>query len=271
MPRFERCSAGRSMLLPLAALLCTSLFALPSSAERVCLSHPWTGAQVENAGTAALIALAQWVEPTLDGAPSMRSALRVSQPDLCLDPELFGARGYLEVEERQILIDANVSAGLQRGILLHELRHLDQLARGFCPNNMLSLSENARATIATEADASATSLVLAWQLRADGDPLAWNALAAWETQADIAQRFEDEIRAGADVPVAAAAAFAQWYESPDRRDSYHLASCSDYLDREDRGHLLRGREALPDDFFDRLCVLPDGRPYPCVEPPLSAR
>lgn len=212
-----------------------------------------------------------WLEPTLREAPSVAVALEGLAPVLCVAGRIDGAEGYLDVEQREIVLNGQAEPGLQRGILLHELRHLDQLARGFCPGNVLTVRDNARATYALEADASAVSLMLAWQRRAAGDAAAWEALADWPQQADIAVRFSEEMAAGADLPDAVAAAFDQWYARPDRRESYYLASCSDYLDREDRGRLLRGTATLPGDFLARLCLLPDGRPYPCVEPAFGRR
>ncbi|THD84760.1 hypothetical protein E7811_03255 [Aliigemmobacter aestuarii] len=251
------------------AVACLSLFSVEAEAGDACLPAPWDAAAAQQAAIPELAALALWVEPVLAAAPSMEKALRTVAPDLCLSTRLFGARGYLDVEGPRIVIDLRVPVSLRRGILLHELRHLDQLLRGFCPANDLTPLDNSRATYALEADASAVSLLLAWQLRAKGDATAWEALAAWPQQADIAAQFAAAAEAGADLPAAAALAFAQWYAGQERRELYYLSSCSDYLDREDRGHLLRGSARLSGDFFQRLCVLPDGRPYRCAEPGLS--
>lgn len=256
---------GRAAL----AVACLSLFPAQSEAGDACLSAPWDAEAAQQAAIPELAALALWVEPVLAAAPALEKAVNGVAPDLCLSAGLDGARGYLDVEGLRIVIDLRVPVSLRRGILLHELRHLDQLLRGFCPANDLAPLDNSRATYALEADASAVSLLLAWQLRAKGDATAWEALAAWPQQADIAARFAAAAEAGADLPAAAAMAFAQWYAGQERRELYHLSSCSDYLDREDRGHLLRGSARLPGDFFQRLCVLPDGRPYPCAEPGLS--
>jgi hypothetical protein len=238
------------------------LLAAPVQAQPVCVTFPWSAAEADP----AIAALVRWVAPTLADAPAMAASLAQVAPDLCLSPQVDGAQGYLDPLRQQIVLDVRAAPDLQRGILLHELRHLEQFARGYCPANDLALQDNARATFAVEADASAVSLLLAWQRRGGGDASAWNALAAWPQQADIAARFAAEIGSGADLPAAAAAAFAQWYALPERRDAYYQASCSDYFDREDQGNLLRGSARLPADFLTVLCILPDGRPYPCVEP-----
>lgn len=250
-------------------VLWISLLAGSAQAQQVCLSHPWATTIDSRAADAGLVDLARWLDPTFAMAPGMAGAVALIAPDLCLSEGLDGAIGYLDAERRQIVVDVRAAPALQRGILLHELRHLQQLVLGYCPSNALGVKDNARATFAMEADASAVSLLLAWQRRADGDPSAWDALAAWPQQADMAARFVREMAQGADLPTAAAAAFAQWYASEERRDQYYRASCSDYLDREDRDKLLRGSGHLPDDFIARLCILPDGRPYPCAEPALD--
>lgn len=254
------------MIRRAVASLLTCLLASPAAADRICLAYPWSAPAAAGATEAGLRVLGQWLGPTLAEAPALAAAVAQVAPDLCLSTRLDGALGFFDAEAGQIVLDPDASPALQRGILLHELRHIDQFGRGFCPGNTLAPAENARATFAMEADASAVSLMLAWQRRAAGDPSAWEALADWPQQADIAARFAAEIAAGADLRAAAAAAFAQWYADPVRRDSYHLSSCSAYLDREDQGHLLRGDGALPGDFLARLCLLPDGAPYPCAEP-----
>jgi hypothetical protein len=254
------------MIRSAAATLLIGLMAAPAAAERACLAFPWTGPAASTGAMSDIVALGQWLGPTLAEAPAIAAALAQVSPDLCLAPRLDGAMGFMDAEGRQIVLGLEAAPGLRRGILLHELRHLDQFARGYCPGNDLAPDENARATLAIEADASAVSLMLAWQRRVAGDASAWEALAEWPQQADIAARFAAEMAAGADLRAAVAAAFVQWYADPARRESYHLASCSDYFDREDDGHLLRGDGALPADFLAWLCVLPDGTPYPCAVP-----
>lgn len=251
--------------------LLIGLVAHPAAGGETCLSAPYRVAEDADGLRIEIAALALWLEPTLAGAPSLSEAFAALQPDLCLSVGIEGAAGYLDIETRRIVLDARAAPGLQRGILLHEMRHLDQFHRGFCPDNTLTLRENARATFAVEADASAVSLLLAWQRRALGDAAAWEALAVWPQQADIAATLADAFAAGVDLPEAAAMAFAQWYAQGARRQTYYAVSCGDYLEREDRGRLPRGGATLPPDFLERLCVLPDGRPYACAEPALGWR
>lgn len=205
--------------------------------------------------------------PALARDPEMAAAMTALAPEICLQTPLRDLVGCLDPTRPRITLRGDTPDGLLWGALLHELRHLDQLARGFCPDNTLTMRENARATFALEADASAVSLAMAWALRAAGDAEVREALAAWPQQGDIAAAFADAEQRSGDPAIATAAAFAEWYASSERRESYYLAACSDYLDREDSGGLLPGRAQLPAGFFDRSCRMPDGGSYPCIAPP----
>ena len=240
-------------------------FAGPAAAElRICLPAPWTAEEGDAAAEVAVLMAS--LAPALDRFPEIGKALARLRPEVCLVSPLRGMVGWLDPGPPRITLRADAPEGLLRGVLLHELRHLDQFARGFCPDNVLTMREGARATFALEADASAVSLAMAWVLRDAGDTAPWQALAAWPEQADIAAVFAATLEASGDMAAAAAAAFAQWYEGPNLRESYYLAACGDYLDREDIGHLLPGRARLDREFLDRVCRLPDGLPFPCAEP-----
>jgi len=186
-------------------------------------------------------------------------------PTICLVKIADDAHGVFDATTKNVLLERGLSDGLLAGILLHELRHADQFNRGFCPSNDVSMEENARGVAAMEADASATSLMAAWELRQKGRPAAWNALALWDTQKDIAEAFSREMSRSGDTSLAVSAAFSQWYASEYRTESYYIASCSDYLDRQDTEHLLPSYDLLPGDFLDNLCTLPDGSVYPCED------
>lgn len=103
----------------------------PALADRTGVAWPWSGGDPDP----ALPEMVEWLPPALDDAPA-----------LCITPRIDGAEGYLNVESREIVLDGGTAPDLQRGVLLHELRHLDQLARGFCPGNALSLRDIARAS-----------------------------------------------------------------------------------------------------------------------------
>jgi hypothetical protein len=70
------------------------------------------------------------------------------------------------------------------------------------------------------------------------------------------QSSEDEVRA-------ARAAFVQWYRSPWRIENYHNSCYLGYVDILDETKRVPQYAPLPEDYFDELCVLPDGRNYGC--------
>lgn len=184
----------------------------------------------------------------------------------CLTDTLLTERGYYEPDERLIVLARDMSPGLTLAVAVHELRHVEQFDIGICPSLDLSMKEHVRLVFAMEADASVTSLVVAADLRMQGKPMMWNALASWPMQADLAARFDRILDETSDVGLAASAAFEAWYDSDVRRDSYYVAVCSSYLDQIDREHPLPKYGSLSGAYFDDLCRLPDGRPYKCRGP-----
>jgi len=197
--------------------------------------------------------------------PALLAVLDSRRPALCLSESLIEARAYYEPETNRIVLASGMGAGLTLAMLVHELRHLYQFDGGFCPSDSLAMKDFARGVFAMEADANAVSLMVAWHLRSGGESRMWSALETWPMTADIAARFVRSMTATGDVPAAAAAAFDQWYASDIRREKYYVAACSDYLERSDRAHALPSYRPLPADFLSRLCLLPDGRTYPCIE------
>jgi hypothetical protein len=256
----EAAVASRVLLTCLVLLA----FAVPTAlAADTCLPAPYESPSGKD--QMHLQALLEGVRPVINTAPSLAAALEEMTPDLCLADRLDNAEGYLDLDRLRIVLQRNLPSDLQRAILLHELRHLDQIHRGLCPADTLAIREHARAVFAMEADASAVSLALAWDERQHGRVAIWDALLAWPSQADIAARYEEARLAGADTAAATAAAFDQWYRADDRRERYYLDSCSAYLDRQEASRALAAHDPLPEDFLERLCRLPDGGPYPCVE------
>jgi hypothetical protein len=247
-----------------ALLLSAATLAGTAEASLHCLRAPWTATLTED--QRAIRALLDSLAPALSRHPSLAEGIDRLRPTFCLDDPNVETQGYLVIERMLIVLNRDLAPGLQRGILLHELRHLDQVARGMCPTPDLSMRENARATFAIEADASAVSLHIAWDLKTMGDPAPWLALADWASQTDIAAHYSKVMEQTGDGAVATAAAFAQWYDGPDRVERYYVASCSDYLDRQDRTRALPTSGTLDPEYFTRLCRLPDDTPYPCVEP-----
>jgi hypothetical protein len=232
----------------------------PATATETCQPYPFDDAPP------ALRAILDLAAPALQRFPDYPAALDAARPVLCLDDAPFGARGYLDVDGNRIVISADLSEHEQMVILLHELRHLQQIGEGFCPAASLSMAENARAVFALEADAMAVTTLVAWTLRQDGQTEAWQALTDWALYADIPDAFQQAIDRGAEETGASAAAFYQWYGSDWRRESYYIAACSDYLDLQDAAHALPQYQLLPPEFLSSLCRLPDGTSYPCAEP-----
>ncbi|WP_135501919.1 DUF6782 family putative metallopeptidase [Roseovarius aestuariivivens] len=223
-------------------------------------------APFEDQSVPAVASLVVQARKDVAGFPSLESALNDPALEICLSDKLILELGYMLVSPRRIVISSLAAPDLRRAIVVHELRHLDQVRSGACPRPGLSMEENARAVMANEADANAVSLLVAWEGRQDGKEALWDALKAWDSTKDIVARFEEAMTAGDGAAGAAAAAFAQWYASEARVERYYLSSCSDYLDREDQDHRLPSYGTLSDRYFRQLCILPGGAAYDCSDP-----
>lgn len=250
----KRC---RASCLAIASML----GALPSVAGEVCLPPPY------KAETGEISILATRLADSLAAFPSLAEALVEQAPTLCLDDSLYEELGYYEPKTNRIVLRAGLDQGFQLAILVHEIRHLEQYGRDICPTPAMVVSDYIRSRLALEADAAAIGVYVAWKLREAGTPGPWESLRGWQTHEDLVTRFATEIEKGRDEVAATAATYAQWFEGRERLDIYGFAICSNYLDALDRDNLLPGKQTLPDDYADRLCVLPDGRPYDCVVPP----
>ncbi|WP_298566037.1 DUF6782 family putative metallopeptidase [uncultured Aliiroseovarius sp.] len=252
----------RFLVAPLLAALptlCSGQTSVPPTTS--CLvpaTEPATSADQEQISQlhAAIAPVLDTVFRGLDASPD-------KMPKICLTDFAHTSLGEYVGAEHTIVLQRDMPNALKQGILLHELRHADQFRRGFCPSNDISMEANARAVAAMEADASAISLLAAWELSAMGHPLTWEALSSWSMQSDIADRFAQEMKATGNTTVAVTKAFAQWYDLDLRWRSYYVASCSDFLDRQDETHLLPSYKSLPQSFLNDLCVLSDGARYPC--------
>ncbi|WP_135447683.1 DUF6782 family putative metallopeptidase [Tabrizicola caldifontis] len=230
-------------------------------ADAICLSAPYEGDQ------GSLPGLLRALKGALAPHPSLARTLAEQAPTLCLDDSLFSEQAYFEPATNRIVLRGGLEPGLQLAILIHEIRHVEQLSRGDCPTIETSSSEYIRSRLAMEADAAAMGIHVAWGLREAGQPEAWEALRNWPTHEDLATRYEAEMTASGDEVRAIGATFAQWFEQDERRGLYANAICANYLDALDREKHLPGTGTLPADFAVRLCVMPDGRPYDCVLPP----
>ncbi|MDJ0640280.1 MAG: hypothetical protein QNJ20_15750 [Paracoccaceae bacterium] len=239
-------------VLALAALLG------PAQAD-TCLDHPYDGDGDLSASIAATYDALSPFKP-------LRETLDKAQPTICLTDGAAEALGTFGAEENIITVDAGLSPEKRVAVLLHEVRHLDQFARGICPSLSLDMRANARAIFALEADAMAIAHLVAWVAR-DRDPGLFDALKTSEETADIAAAFLTAIEETGDPSLATAAAFDAWYASDTRRERYYVSTCMAYLDRLEDAHSFAGTAPLPADFLDTVCDMPDATPYPCVEPP----
>ena len=251
--------------------LASLFFVLPTFTEamEVCIDIPDIGANPNE--PAGLVQVYEEVAAGLERFPSLLTALEEQSPKLCLSSKMDNAHGYLDIELNRIYLSDQLPMAMQVGVLLHEIRHLEQSALGICPSDDLAMAEYARSIFALEADASAVSLLVAWDMKENGNDGPWSALSEWPAQSDIAAKFASEMMASGDVPSAASDAFEQWYMSEVRREDYYIASCSDFLDRQDASKLLPRYQLVPTDFLDDLCRLPDGSRYQCSPPDIADR
>jgi len=249
---------AKAVLLTIALLWTASLGADPLR----CLPPPFDAPESHDQNRLAKVY--QTISPVL--AIVLDISNQQPAPALCLAEYLDGAEGYFDPDAYQIVLRSSLSDDFLSGLLLHEFRHVKHYWDGRCPANLLSMQENARSVLAMEADASAVSLMAAWQLRTQGNPDVWAALSTWQSQRDIADRLDREMHQTGDITRALEAAFDQWYRSETRTTQYYIASCSEYLDRQDNGKLLPSYRMLPGDFFNDLCTLPSGGRYSCAEP-----
>jgi hypothetical protein len=238
--------------------------AAPGHASVDCVAWPDA---VTGEGPPGLSALAREVAALSGRYGFIAEALDRTRPALCLSDEISNAHGFYDVDENRIAVDADLPAEFQIAIVVHELRHLWQFGMGNCPSSDLAMDQYGLGTLALEADASAISLLIAWEIRMGGRDGVWASLAAWPTQSDVAKAFADEMSVAAIPAHAVSAAFGQWYASERRVRDYYFSACSGYLDRQDDEKLLPGYDALPADYYTALCVMPDGRPYDCAPPP----
>ncbi|MGC9370961.1 MAG: DUF6782 family putative metallopeptidase [Paracoccaceae bacterium] len=231
-----------------------------AQSDAACL-HP--GQPAASPDAAALAALLDRIEALAPQPDLLIAAWRGSGAALCLSDQPMEARGYFEPRSNRIVLRRDLPEGARIAILVHELRHIEQFSRGFCPSPRLDMQESARLVFAMEADAQAIATLYAWQLRQQGDPAAWEALGEIAHYTDITARFAAAMAEHDDIGIATALAFDQWYQDDWRTEAYYISTCSDHLDRLEEENLLPGYDRLPEGFFAQFCRLPSGRPYDC--------
>ena len=257
-----------------AALLTALFLAPPAWAEAptawhpeaadLCLFPPYDQSRTEHHRSAqALIAAIEGLHPDPD---PLLIVLKENGTAICTEPRPSIARGAYNVEQNVIELRSDLDPGERLLILIHELRHLDQFDRGFCPTVDVDIREMERFTFMVEADAQAVATYYAWQLAQSGQPEAWHAILRLKEYADIGAVFANRVGEGVAPELAVEAAFDAWFTSTWRVETYRLSACTAYLDRLDETKLLRKYDRFPPDYFADLCRLPDGASYDCRGP-----
>ncbi|MCA9838585.1 MAG: hypothetical protein KC422_16825 [Trueperaceae bacterium] len=197
------------------------------------------------------------------GLPLLETALK-TKVAFCLDTRKDVSYSYYDKSYNIIVIKAFLDADTQLLFLVHELRHIDQIDRGFCPSLAYSLKSMAQLSLADEADAQAVTTLFAWRLSKLGEIGPWQSLLAFETYGDIAEAFATEMSKSHDELRATQCAFQQWYENRWRPDAYYFAACIGYMDDLDEQYRLESNEPLPENYYQNLSLLPGGSNYDCV-------
>jgi hypothetical protein len=181
----------------------------------------------------------------------------------CIDDRHDGSRGFYDYKFNILILKDSLEFMEKYTILVHELRHVDHVSRGFCQSVDYDIEEMARLTYAIEADAQAMAALHAWRMKEKGFPEVWETLSGLEHYEDIAKALQAEIETGGDERKAVRAAFVEWYRSEWRTDGYYKGACMAYLDMLDETKKIQQYTKLPDDYFYLLCQLPDGTNYDC--------
>ena len=246
------------MTAMLRALCLFVLHAAPAMAD-ICAPYPWTSDPRLGAPAASL-------DMVLDAVPSLARPVAELKPTLCLVTRASEAHGTYQPETATISVHDGLSPGETTAILIHELRHLDQSARGICLSPDLAMRDHARAVFALEADAMAVTMLIAWELRETDGGAAFAALRSLPGSADIAATFARTMAETGDSALATADAFTAWYASDTRREKYYVSSCEAYLSEREDSKRLPGGLSFDATILTRMCQLPTGETYPCREP-----
>lgn len=181
---------------------------------------------------------------------------------ICLDDRDSGAFGYYDYHFNIIVLSEDLTLYEKLVILVHELRHVDHISRGYCQTIAYDMNEVVRLTFAAEADAQAITALFAWRLLND-QPEVWTALLNFQRYRDLAEVFEHQMLEHDNELQALLHTFMQWYQSDWRLSMYRASSCMNYLDTLDESHKLATFTKFPDDYFDNFCILPGGNNYGC--------
>ncbi len=220
--------------------------------------------QVPNENSRRIQSLLELLSQETSLALPLLENAQASKVTFCIDDREDGSFSYYDNNFKLIAIKSHLNLNTQLIFLIHELRHVDLIGRGYCPSLDYAMKEMTRLTMATEADAQAVTTLAIWRLSSLGHEGLWQTLRKIKNYEDIALAFELEFNQTQDDLLATRAAFGQWYKAEWRPDIYYLAACLSYLDQLDSGKRLQSYELLPDGFFNQLCDLPEGSNYGCL-------
>ena len=220
-----------------------------------------------NTANSEILALIDYIYISSDESKALLQIAQEKRATICLDDIIWDERGFFDFDLNFIVLKNSLTFPEKVLILVHELRHLDQYSRGFCPSTQFDIREHVRLTYALEADAQAITTLSAWNMKENGYTAPWTALKGFVNYNDILDSFSISFLESQNLSTATNAAFAQWYHSSWRMESYYVSACTSYLDDLDRSKMIQSYEKLPDSFFESLCSLPDGSNYECLKNP----
>ncbi len=181
----------------------------------------------------------------------------------CIDERDDETRGYYDFKYNILGLKEHLGLFEKLIIFVHELRHISQFTKGYYNSLDYDIEEIIRMNFAIEADVQAIVTLYAWRMKEIGINEVWDAQSGFSNYIDIAEEFEKEIKRSGDEVKATNAAFVQWYKSKWRVDKYYKCSYSWYVDRLDETKLIQKYLKLPENFFNKLCVLPCEKNYGC--------
>ncbi len=184
-------------------------------------------------------------------------------PAICFEDRMDGTHGYYDYHYNAIVLQQSMNIHQQSITLVHELRHLEQILSNYSITTEYDIDEAARIRFAVEADAQAIATLFAWRIKNKGFSWAWNSLLQLEQYIDISKAFKILMNHSRSESEALLAAFRQWYASQWRIDAYYMNAKTQYLDLLHDTKKIRQYKALPLDYFDQLCKLPDESEYAC--------
>ncbi len=181
----------------------------------------------------------------------------------CMDDKVDYSYAYYDKIHNLIDLKTYLAFNEQLIFFVHELRHIDQISRGFCPSLDYAVKEMASLTLALEADAQAITTLYAWRMKSNGYPEIWTTLNKIENYVDIGNAFTKELEESGDELLATRAAFEQWYGAEWRTKNYYFNACLSYWVMQDRNNTPDNYTLLPTDYYKSLCRLPGGENYGC--------